>query len=228
MDIDRSQRPIDLPPPPSADEVAAQMAVPLLTLVNQETVEEASAGRGFQTQDGVLLVEYADLSYTLWRHPADHGDPRNLEDLSPEVKAGLEAEPVGPLPDWLLEARTRLRYPMIWEGVRTTHFFQGVPRAPEEVLAEHMNYIITNVFRDERVAGGFPGELMDPVEANDAQSGHLIVIDGKETGGVRIDTDPHVLGLGIAIDSRVHTAAIPRRYLPYLRLEFATRPTPST
>lgn len=224
MYIDRSQQPMDFPPPPTVDEITSQLSGPLWVLVDQESIEEAGAGLGNQTIDGVLQVETVALSYVLWRHPADRADPRNLKELTPEVEAGLDMEPVGPLPEWILEARDRMRYPLLWEGVRTTHFVEGTPRSVEDVVAEHMNYILMNVFRDDRVVGGFPGELTDRVEAGSASAGHRILLDGEEIEGICVDTDRHVLGLGAVIGTGILTAAIPRSYLPHLRLEFITRP----
>lgn len=226
MDFDRSRQPMDVPPPPTADEIAARMGVPLLTLVDQDTVEEAGMGHQAQHQGDTLLVETAGLSYTLWRYPADRSDPRNLRELSPQERAGLEMEPVEPLPGWILEARDRMQYPMLWESVRTTHFPGGGSRSVDDVLAEHMNHILMNVFRDERVTGGFPGELVERIDASATGSVHPVLVDGEEIEGVRVDSDPHVLGLGAVLGSRVLTVAIPREFLPHLRVEFATRPAP--
>ena len=227
MDFDRSQQPMDFPPPPTVDEITAQMNRPLWVLADQESIEEAGAGHGSQTVDGVLQVETVALSYVLWRYPADRADPRNLRELTPEERAGLEMEPVGPLPEWIIEARDRMRYPLLWEGVRTTHFVEGTPRPVEDVLAEHMNHILMNVFQNERVVGGFPGELTNRVETGSSSTGRRILLDGEEIEGMCVDTDPHVLGLGAVIGTGILTAAIPRDYLPYLRLEFITRPVPS-
>ncbi|WP_166878807.1 hypothetical protein [Salinibacterium sp. ZJ450] len=34
---------------------------------------------------------------------------------------------------------------------------------PESTLVGHVNYILMNIFREQRVGGGFPGELDSPV-----------------------------------------------------------------
>lgn len=102
MFIDRSRRSGDVPAPPTPDEVAAGFAVPLLTLVAQESVEEAGGGTSSQTQNQRPVMESATLMYTLWRNPADRDDPVNLVDLTHEMRASLDVEPPWPLPKWML------------------------------------------------------------------------------------------------------------------------------
>ncbi|WP_125612709.1 hypothetical protein [Specibacter cremeus] len=228
MFLDRSKRPGDIPPPATPDEVAAGFAVPLLTLVDQDSVEEASAGKGWETGNGHPVMEVASLSYTLWRNPADLDDPVNLAELPDEVRATLDTEPPWPLPPWIVQWRARMRYPLLWEAVRTTHISDGSTwRTPELALVDHVNYIVMNIFRDERVRGEFPGDLFDPVTEACIEHGVPIVIDGVTVPGLRIDTDPHVLGLGADLGDKFLTAVLARRDLPFLRLEFATRRSPA-
>ena len=225
MFIDRSRQPADIPAPLTPDEVAAQFAVPLLTLSAQDSLEEAGVGLSSQRQDGRPVMESATLTYTLWRNPADHDDPINLAQLTDEMRASLDAEPPSALPDWMLQLRARMRYPQLWEAVRTTHISDGSTWHTAEVaLAEHINNLVRNLYRDERVRGRFPGDLVDPATEAHIQHGVKISIDGAEVVGMRLDTDPHVLGLAADLGDRVLTAVIPREHLPYVRVEFSTRP----
>jgi hypothetical protein len=224
MFIDRSRRPADIPAPPTPDEVAASFAVPLLTLVAQASIEEAYVGTTSDTENQRVVLESATLTYTLWRNPADRGDPINLAPLTDEMRASLDAEPPSPLPNWMLQLRARMRYPQLWEAVRTTHISDGTTwHTVEAALVEHVNNLVRNMYRDERVRGSFPGELIDPATEGHIQHGTHISIDGAEVPGMRLDTDPHVLGVAADLGDRILTAVIPREHLPYIRLEFMTR-----
>jgi hypothetical protein len=52
-----------------------------------------------------------------------------------------------------------------------------------------------------------------------------VLVDGMAREGFRIDTDPHVYGLGVDLDAHVVlTAAIPRDALTYVEVAFVVRP----
>lgn len=222
MEFDRSRNIADMPPPRTPDEVAADFPVPLLTFEAQDTLEEMAAGTASHLQDGALVSAATSLSYTLWRHP-DRADPRNLADLPPGLRAELDVPPLPGAPAWLHEIRERARYPILWEAVRTS--WCGSPRLPAETeLVDHVNYVVMNMFREERVRGGFPGELDGRVEERHLRLGVPIRVDGMEVAGLRLDTDPHVLGLAVDLGDRTLTVAVAREHLPYLRLAFRTRP----
>ena len=117
-----------------------------------------------------------------------------------------------------------MRYPQLWEAVRTTHISDGSTwHTVAAALVQHVNYVVQNAYRDERVRGSFPGELVDPAAEGQIQHGIQISVDGAEVAGMRLDTDPHVLGLAADLGDRILTAVVPREHLPYVRLEFMTR-----
>src|SRR5262249_7606316 len=97
-------------------EQARQMPVPIIGLVPQRHREDWGAiGVGTGTRNGVLDMCEVSVGYTLWRNPDDHDDPVNLASLDfPD-----ESEPPWPRPQWLIEQVRRMRYPMLWECVRT-------------------------------------------------------------------------------------------------------------
>ena len=225
MFVDRSRQPADVPAPPTPDEVASGFAVPLLTLVDQASIEEAYVGTMSNTANQRTVLESATLTYTLWRNPADRDDPINLAHLTDEMRASLDAEPPSALPDWMLQLRARMRFPQLWEAVRTTHISDGSTwHTAEGALAEHVNNLVRNLYRDQRVRGSFPGELIDPATEGHIEHGVVVSIDGAEVVGMRLDTDPHVLGLAADLGDRILTAVIPREHLAYVRVEFRTRP----
>jgi hypothetical protein len=224
MEFDRSRSIADVPPPKTPDEVAADFPVPLLTLEAQHTLEELGAGTTSHVHDGVLTSAAASISYTLWRFP-DRADPRNLADLSPEERAALDGEPVPEAPDWLLRVREPMRYPMLWEAVRTSWRAVASERRPVATeLVEHVNYVVMNLFREERVRNGFPGDVDGPAEERHVEQEVPVDVDGAQVPGLRLDTDPHVFGLAVDLGDRTLTLAVAREHLPYLRLGFRGRP----
>ncbi|MGP9501813.1 hypothetical protein ACT3TS_06325 [Specibacter sp. AOP5-B1-6] len=222
-------RPADIPAPATPDEVAASFPVPLLAFAGQTTLVEAAVSRMGESSNGETVMEAATLSYTVWRNPANRHDPANLLELSAEMRAQLAVEPPWPLPDWMIQWRETMRYPLAWDAVRTTWTTAAVPRPRlATLLAEHANYLLMNMFRTERMAAGPPGrpglggELFDGVTPGSAGSGRVMV-DGVSVAGLILDSDRHVFGVGVDLGDRYLTAVVSREWLPLLRLEFATR-----
>jgi hypothetical protein len=70
--------PRDLPAPTTTDEIAGRFTVPLMTLIGQAALEEVGAGTvSTGRAGGPTLIDSVSLSFTFWRNPADHDDPRN-------------------------------------------------------------------------------------------------------------------------------------------------------
>lgn len=219
------RRPEDVPPPPTADELARAFTVAVMTFASQDTLEELGSGMtGSSSNGGPTTMETVALSYTLWRNPGDHEDPENLASLTPELQASLDEEPLHPLPDWMLFRRDRLRYPSLWEAVMTTLVRPDRAwQTPEATLVAHTNHILHNTFIDERVVGDFPGELDSPVTERHLQR-VSVTVDGLDVDGMLIDTDPHVYAVGADLGDRILTSVIPRENLPYIDVAFVTRP----
>lgn len=224
MFIDQSIRPEDIPVPPTPSEAVARFAGTLWTLVPQPTVEEAFIAVDSQTQNGDVVLETATVSYTLWRNPADRTDPAN-EELSDELRSQLEREPVAPLAPWMIEARNRMRFPGLWDAVRTTRL-DAPERASEHTLQraliEHTNYILQNTFRDERTDRGMPPVILGEAIEEAIEYDVPIRIARGDILGARIDTDTHVYAVAAQFDNRILTAVFPRRYLPLFEIAFAS------
>ncbi len=108
-----------------------------------------------------------------------------------------------------------MRYPMLWECVRTqwTHA-PDEPGAVRTLLVAHVNHVLDNQFQPA-----------PPVDERCVEPGVPVLVDGAARDGFRLDTDPHVYGVAAALGPRtVLTAAIPRDALPFLRIAFAVRP----
>jgi hypothetical protein len=200
-------------------EQARRLPVPIVGLVPQPHLEDWGAiGVGTGTRNGVLDSCEVSIGYTLWRNPDEPDDPVNLAELDQQQHRALGVEPPWPRPAWLVEQVRRMRYPMLWECARTR--WNREPREFDTIqseLAAHVNHILTNQFR--------PYALDNPVDERCVETGIPVLVDGITHEGFRIDTDPHVYGVGVDLDRRtVLTAAIPRDALPYVEVAFAVRP----
>lgn len=219
--------PADFPPPPTVDEVTSVFTVPVMSFIPQPSLEELGPSTvGSSSNGGEVSLDSVAISYTLWRNPHDRKDPANLADLSDSERESIEGDPVRPLPDWMLKQRELRRYLMLWETVMTTRVFDAEWLTPESTLVGHVNHILRNVFREQRMVGGIPGELDSPVTERHIERAST-PIDGIDVPGMRIDTDPQVYAVGADLGDRILTAVVAREHLPYLTLAFATRSTSS-
>jgi len=193
------------------------MPVPILGLVPQPNLEDWDAiGVSAATRDGVLDSCEVSIGYTLWRNPDDRDDPVNLAELDQEQREAVEFEPPWPRPRWLVERVQRMRYPMLWECVRTRWCRQpGVFDTVQSVLAAHVRHVLVNQFQEDRGR---------PMNERHVEPGVPVLVDGATREGFRVDTDPRVYGLGVELDAHtVLSAAIPRDALAHVRVAFAAR-----
>ncbi|WP_167046741.1 hypothetical protein [Salinibacterium sp. ZJ454] len=217
------REPDDFPPPPTVDEVASVFTVPVMSFIPQPSLEERGVvTTGSSSNGGEMTLDSVAISYTLWRNPLDHTDPANLADLSDFEREALDTAPVSPQPDWFMEQRELMRYPMLGEAVMTTRVRDAEWQTPESTLVGHVNYILMNQFREQRVVGGFPGVLDSPVTERHIEPA-TVPIDEVEVPGMRIDTDPHVYAVGADLGDRILTAVIARDDLSHVTLAFVTR-----
>jgi len=215
--------PEDIPPPPTVDEVAALFTVPMMSFVAQPSLQELAVGTtGSSSNGGEMTLDSVSLTYTLWRNPRDRNDPVNLGDLSESDRQALDAPPVRPLPDWMMERRELMRYPMLWEAVLTTRNSDAEWQTPESTLVGHVNHVLTNAFRDQRVVGGIPGELDSPVTERHIQP-VTIPVDGVDVPAMQIDSDPNVYAVGADLGDRILTAVVSRDHLSSVTMAFVTR-----
>ncbi|RFA07142.1 hypothetical protein B7R21_16615 [Subtercola boreus] len=216
--------PIDFPAPETISSAAERFQSPIIEMLQQAALTELGVGTvSSSANGGPTTVESVAISYTLWRNPANRDDPANLADLTEKMRASLEVTPVKPLPEWMIERVKLMRYPTLWEAVLTTRPNDGAWQTPESVLVDHVNHVLGNTFRDERVVGGFPGELDAPVTKRHIEHAP-VVLDSTVVSGMRIDTDTHVYAVGADLGDRIFTAVIAREHLPHLDIAFQTRP----
>lgn len=214
-------------PRPGMFEIARSMPVPVMTLVAQPHVEDALPGATQTGGDasGALREMSVSLTYTLIRNPDDRSAPENLAELDEATQQALDELPHAHRPAWILEMSERIRYPQLREAVRTSWFRgQHDERANvDTVLLEHVNHVRRNSFGAEigweGLAGGVPPA--PDITATAIQRDAHFTVDGETLRGIRIDTDPFVVGLGARLRSGgILTAVVPRDELGYLTLEF--------
>lgn len=166
------------------------------------------------------------FTYTLWRHPEDHADPRNEVELDDATRRAIEEEPPWERPAWLIEQAQMFRYPMLEEAVRTTwHASPDLEWASlEQQLVDHTNHALPNSFRDELGLADGPGRgnrgwEVGPRSVSEA----FAIVDDRELAAVHIDTDPLVYSIGFRIiEQVVRTTAIPRDALAYVDLAYVS------
>ena len=219
--------PEDAPDPrDAASRRLSDLPFPLMGFVPQPTLEDTNApafeeGTGTEGRSHLAV----SLSYTLWPNPDDHADPVNLRDLEQHEQRAIDDVPPWPRPSWLIEYVEMMRYPQLWEAVRTSWNRDAAEHTTlTQQLVDHTNYILMNQFREE--LGLVPGPIGDGpwrVGPSSVNTAVMLDIDGRAVPAVEIDTDPFVCAIGAQIrDDVVTTVVIAREYLPYVRV--ALRP----
>lgn len=200
------------------------MPAPIIGLIAQPSLEDTNSIGVSTMQDRRGCASFCvSISYTLWSHPADHSDPIKLADLDDEKCASIEKVSVWPRPSWLIERFQRMRYPQLWEAVRTTwNRDQTGHTSLAQQLVGHANYILDNQYRDETSQ---PGLRPAPLTAKSVNPAITVAVDGVSGPAADIDTDPFVYAIGAeTAPNTVVTAVLARSELEYIQIAFAARP----
>lgn len=199
---------------------------PSLTRIPGASFMEMGTPTGMGASAGVAESSVS-FNYTLWRHPDDHSDPRNEIELDPGLRRSIDEEPPWGRPAWLIERAQLLKYPMLWEAVRSS--WQALPDRERHSLAQqlvdHANHILRNRFREELGLPDLPSEGDDGGwEAKiSAVRDAVVTVDGRDRPAVQIDTDPFVYAVGFRVDENVVcTTVVPRDSLPLIDLTLTT------
>jgi hypothetical protein len=207
------------------------MPVPVMGFVPQPTLEDihiegvTSVGTPATGTTGCSQMSVT-INYTLWRNPDDRSDPVNLAQLDDSTRRALDEPAPMPRPAWLIEQVEWLRYPMLWEAVRTTWTRDASEfSTPSRLLVDHANHILMNQFREELGLGDirvdrFANRLTEKTVDRRATG----IVDGIRMPALEIDTDPFVYAIGVELSAdTVLTAVVPRDELKHVTLEFAQR-----
>ncbi|WP_188744784.1 hypothetical protein [Agromyces bauzanensis] len=168
----------------------------IVGLEPQPTLEDAGLVSPQESGDqrGPSQVSAA-LSYQLWRNPADREDPIILVKLDEASRAAIEHEPPWPRPAWLVERAQRMRYPLLWETVRTTwNRDASGDTTVQRLLVEHTNYILMNQYREPLGLEPGPTIVDGAMERHQSAVNSVATarLDGMEVPAAEIDTDPFV------------------------------------
>lgn len=220
--------PEDAPDPRLAQaEKVKLMPVPVMGLVPQLSLDDINMESTMSSHGTSGMSQMAvSISYTLKRNPLDPSDPVNLADLDESARRALDQPPLHPRPAWLIEQVERMRYPLLWEAVRTTwHRDPTVRSTPSYLLVEHANYILMNRFRKELGLGDIGRERFTAgLTERAVNPGATAMVDGTRVPAFEIDTDPFVYAIGVQLArDTVLTAVLPREELQYVRVEFVRR-----
>ena len=224
--------PEDAPDPRLAQaEKVKLMPVPVLGLVPQPSLDDIHMeSTTISSGDGGMSQMSVSINYTLWRNPLDHSDPVNLAELDESTRRALDGPAPHPRPAWLIEQVARMRYPMLWEAVRTSWHREPTDfSTPSYLLVEHANYILMNRFRTELGLGDihtdrFAARLTERAINPRATA----IVDGVQLPAIEIDTDSLIYAIGVELaPDTVLTAVIPRDELQHVRIEFVRRVSPA-
>lgn len=203
------------------------MPIPVMGLVSQPSLEDTdTVGVGYGQDARGYSEMTASVTYTIWRNPADRADPVNLADLDEQTRRAIEDVPPWPRPAWLVDQVERMRYPQLWEAVRTTwHRDPSERTSVRSVLVDHVNYILMNQYRQELRLGDTPWDQPAPAVTDPMVNAQVsVLVNGVEVPGAEVDTDPFVYGIGAELPGGgVVTAVLPRAELRRIQVQFTTR-----
>lgn len=220
--------PEDAPDPRLAQaEKVKLMPVPIMGFVPQPALEDSNMENTMSQQGTTGLSQMSvSINYTLWRNPGDRSDPVNLAELDEPTRRAFDEPAPRPRPAWLIEMIERMRYPMLWEAVRTTWTRDPSEfSTPSRLLMDHANHILMNRFRTELGLGDMGVDrFVSPLTEKAINREAVVTVDGVETPALEIDADPFVYAIGAELSSdTVLTTVVPRDELAYIRLEFSQR-----
>ncbi|NQX12625.1 hypothetical protein HQQ80_13370 [Microbacteriaceae bacterium VKM Ac-2855] len=185
---------------------------PVVSFVPQPRLEQFAAAPSI-TNGRIVEVS---LSYSLLRHPHRRDHPENLLPLSAEQDRAIRRAEEGDLPEWMIDQIRRMRYPVLWEAVRTAVTIPTERARPLEArLGAHMKDAL-------RLMPGANSRSRKTVQLREEEltRGAPIGVDGETVRGIRVDGDPDVVALGFRLDERQVTVVIERALAPLVRQEF--------
>jgi hypothetical protein len=219
--------PTDAPDPSIESEARLRsLDFPVFQLKPQPALTRAPIVGHMESNGSASQEELSVLfTYTLWKYPDDHSDPRNEIELDERTRRSIEEEPPWGRPVWLIEQSQIFRYPMLWEAVRTARHAspdRELHSLPQQ-LVDHTNHVLRNSFREELGLPAGPSTRSDWNATVTAVTEASVNVDGRDRPAVQIDIDPFVYAVGFRVDEHVVcTSVLPRESLPFLDLCLTT------
>ncbi|QHF24578.1 hypothetical protein GTU73_11520 [Rathayibacter sp. VKM Ac-2804] len=192
--------------PPTLVEVAASLPGPVYTFASPHHLEPFTASAALASGRTVSV----SVSYTFYRHPARREDPRNFVDLSPAQRTAIARADSSTLPAWLRDQIRRMRYPTLFEAVRTSLPIPAERAHPLEARLEaHLVDSLRSLFPGQPVSERLRTVRGAPLAGHEVRRGVPLPIDGEPHRSHRVEIAPHFLAIGARLDDRYVTAVIP-------------------
>jgi len=206
--------------PLGINSVLGLLGCPAFGLMAQPHLAELAA----TTQSDRARVVGVSLSYTYYRHPIYPEHPSNFVPLSPEQDRAIARAESSMLPQWMIEQITRIRYPTLWDAVRTVKAKPGDPKNALEIrLAAHANDVL-RTSNPHHVPVRAPRSTTNGrISQADLLETTSLTVNGQSHLGRLLDAGPHMLALGARIDSLYLTVVYDTRIAPRVSVEFITR-----
>lgn len=207
--------------PATVDRVIAGFSGAVYGLSPQPHLVETAATPGWANGRAVRMC----LSYAVVRVPSDPENPANFLALGAARAAVIARAAAAPVPAWLRDQIMRMRYPPLYEAVRTS--LQAQPGRNRQQLEEHVEAHIGDALNCM-----FPGrhhpELVRRRAGNvprlsDSRRSTLVHVDGLVVPGYRIVVNPHLIAVGARLGDRFLTAVIPQMFDSLITPTFVTR-----
>lgn len=220
MTMSTTPAPRSLPEPPGIEATLRSLGCPAFGFAAQPHLAELAA----TTETSRARVVGVSLSYTYYRHPIYRDHPTNFVDLTLEQSRAVERAEASNLPEWMIEQISRIRYPTLWDAIRTGKAVPGDPKNALELrLTAHANDV-RRTTNPHHVPVRAPHAIMTGrVSQADLLESTRVIVDREPHRGRLLDLGAHIVALGARIDNRYLTAVYDRRTAPRIALEFATR-----
>lgn len=202
-----------------------ELPVPVMGLVPQLSLEDTDTLGITDGHDALGLAEMSvDVTYTLWRNPDDRSDPVNLAELNDETRAAVERTTPWPRPRWLVEHIQRMRYPQLWDAVRTTWTRDVTRVTVTDALADHLDEVLTNRYPELAASRrGFERSMSRSAVAL-SSVGTTIRVSGMEQRAVEFDVHPTLYAVGVQLGpGTAATVVLPRHAVPYVEVSLVAR-----
>ncbi|NQX18342.1 hypothetical protein [Rathayibacter sp. VKM Ac-2857] len=150
------------------------------------------------------------MSYTFYRHPARPDDARNFVDLNRQQQAAIARAETSALPAWMRDQIRRLRYPTLFEAVRTSLPIPAERTHPLEARLEaHITDYLRALSPRQPRAERLRTVRGAPLAEYDVHRGIPLRINGELCRSYRVNIAPHVIAVGAHLEDRYLTAVIP-------------------
>jgi hypothetical protein len=204
---------------PGSAEALRSLGCPVIGFTAQPHLAELVA----TTRSDRARTVGVSISYTYYRRPSRPDHLENFVDLTPEQHRAIERAQSSALPQWMIDQVSAIRFPTLWDAVRTAKAAPGDSKnALETRLVSHANDVLRA--RDPRhVPLRAPrAPTTGRVCRDDLLQSTCMVVDHRPQRGRLLDAGPHLVAIGARVDDRFLTVVYDTRIAPRLELEFST------